>query len=48
MNNGFSKKKKVDFNGMKKNTTKSLHDVERFLKDFNNLVKYIKLYKFFK
>ena len=42
------KKKKFDFNQKKKNTIKSLSDVEYFLRDFHKLSNYIKLYKIMK
>ena len=41
-------KKKFDFNLYKKNTINSLNDVEYFLKNFNHLVKYLKLYSILK
>lgn len=43
-----SKKKKIDFNLYKKNTIKSLNDVEYFLNNFKQFSKYIKLYKIFR
>ncbi len=42
------KKNKFNFNEKKKNTIKSLTEVEAFLKDFNKINKYAKLYKIFK
>ena len=42
------KKKKPNFKTMKKNTVKSLKDVEYFLNNFGNFVKYVKLYKLLK
>lgn len=42
------KKHKVDFKNMKKNTIKSLNDVEYFLNNFENFIKYVKLYKLLK
>ncbi len=40
--------KKFDFKLYKKNTTKSLNDVEYFLNHFHHFFKYIKLYKILK
>lgn len=51
MNRGENKKppkKKFDFKLYKKNTVKSLNDIEYFLNDFNRFFKYIKLYKIIK
>lgn len=45
---GPKKKKKFDFKALKKDTCKSLNDVEHFLCNFNNFVKYIELYKILK
>lgn len=42
------KKKKLDFKCIKKDTCKSLNDVEHFLCDFNSFVRYLKLYKLMK
>lgn len=42
------KKKKINFKTCKKNTLNSLNEVEHFLRNFNGLVKYIKLYKILK
>ena len=42
------KKNKKDFNIYKKNTIKSLNEVEHFLRDFNHFMKYVKLYKILK
>lgn len=39
------KKKKLNFKTCKKNTINSLHEVEHFLRNFNQFSKYIKLYK---
>ena len=39
------KKKKINFAVLKKDTIKSLNDVEYFLCNFQNICKYIKLYK---
>lgn len=36
-------KKKLDFNCFKKNTCKSLNDVEYFLNNFSHTLKYIRL-----
>ena len=41
-------KKKVDFKSLKKNTCKSLNDVECFLDNFSHTWKYIKLIKLLK
>lgn len=41
-------KKKVDFKKLKKNTCKSLNEVECFLTDFKRFTNYIKLYKILK
>lgn len=43
-----TKKKKINFKTCKKNTCKSLNEVEHFLRNFNSFVKYIKLYKILK
>lgn len=42
------KKKKTTFKQMKKNTISSLNDVEKFLGDFKQFTRYVKIYKFFK
>ena len=42
------KKKKADFKAFKKNTIKSLGEVEYFLRDFKKFSNYIKLYKILK
>lgn len=42
------KKKKFDFNQKRKNTIKSLSEVENFLRDFKKISKYIQLYKIMK
>ena len=42
------KKKKPNIKTIKKNTGKSLNDVEYFLNNFCNFVKYVKLYKLLK
>lgn len=41
-------RKKINFNEKKKNTIKSLNDIEVFLKDFHKLKNYINLYKILK
>ena len=41
-------KKKLDFKCLKKDTCKSLNDVECFLNDFSHTWKYIKLIKLLK
>lgn len=41
-------KKNIDFKLYKKNTIKSLNDVEYFLNNFNHYFKYFKLFKLFK
>lgn len=41
-------KKKFDFKSYKKNTIKSLNEIEYFLNNFQNIAKYIKLYKILK
>lgn len=41
-------KKKLSFKSCKKNTIKSLHEVEYFLNHFNHFIKYVKLYKILK
>ena len=46
--NKKSKKNKMDFNKMKKNTIISLNEVECFLRDFKKFSNYIKLYKILK
>lgn len=46
--NKKSKKNKMDFNKMKKNTLISLNEVECFLRDFKKFSNYIKLYKILK
>ena len=43
-----SKKNKKGFKFYKKNTVKSLNEVELFLRDFNKFTRYIKLYKILK
>ena len=42
------KKKKLNFKICKKNTIKSLNEVENFLQNFGQFTKYIKLYKILK
>ncbi len=42
------KKKKLNFKTCKKNTIKSLNEVETFLRNFGQFTKYIKLYKILK
>lgn len=41
-------KKSFNFRKYKKNTFKSLNDVEYFLNNYKNFRRYIKIYKFFK
>lgn len=41
-------KKTFDFNSCKKNTIKSLNEIEYFLNNLNQAFKYIKIYKIFK
>lgn len=41
-------KKKKSFKIYRKNTMKSLNEVEHFLRDFNHFCKYVKLYKILK
>ena len=41
-------RKSFNFKCYKKNTLKSLYDVEFFLNYFNRFIKYIKLYNIFK
>lgn len=41
-------KKKFNFNEKKKNTIKSLNEVEYFLNDFKRFKRFMHLYKFFK
>ena len=41
-------KKKFIFKLYKNNTIKSLNEVEYFLNNFNNFIKYVKLYKILK
>lgn len=41
-------KKNIDFKKLKKNTCKSLNEVECFLNDFKRFSNYIKLYKILK
>ena len=43
-----SKKKKLNFKTCKKNTIKSLNEVEFFLNDFKRFTHYLKIYKLFK
>ena len=40
-----SKRKKISFSALKKDTICSLNEVEHFLCNFQNICKYIKLYK---
>ena len=47
-NNKDEKKKKINFAQKKENTICSLLEVEKFLGDFKNIWKYIKLYKILK
>lgn len=42
------KKKKIDIHQKKKNTIKSLNEVEFFLNDLKCFNRYVHLYKFFK
>lgn len=42
------KKKKLNFKCLKKDTINSLNEVEHFLCNFQNIYKYIKLYKILK
>lgn len=42
------KKGKIDFKCLKKDTINSLNEVEHFLCNFQNIYKYIKLYKVLK
>ena len=44
----MEKKKKLNFKTCKKNTIKSLNEVETFLRNFGQFTKYIKLYKILK
>ena len=44
----YNKKKKLDFKSLKKDTCKSLDDVEYFLNNFTHTWKYIKLIKLLK
>lgn len=46
--NEKGKKKKFDFNQKRKNTIRSLSEVENFLRDFKKISKYIQLYKIMK
>lgn len=41
-------KKKFNFKKCKENTVKSLYEVEHFLNNYNQFIKYIKLYKILK
>ena len=43
-----NKKSKTDFKTMKNNTVKSLNEVEYFLGNFGDLIKYAKFFKYFK
>lgn len=43
--NNSKNKKKFDFGLYKKNTIKSLNDVEYFLNNFNKVIRYLKVYK---
>ena len=42
------KRKPLNFKTCKINTIKSLNEVEHFLRNFNNIARYIKLYKILK
>ncbi len=46
--NNKNKKKSFDFNTCKKNTIKSLNEIECFLNNFHDVFRYIKLYKILK
>lgn len=48
VSNEKGKKKKFDFNQKRKNTIRSLSEVENFLRDFKKISKYIQLYKIMK
>lgn len=48
VSNENGKKKKFDFNQKRKNTIRSLSEVENFLRDFKKISKYIQLYKIMK
>lgn len=41
-------KKSFNFKSCKKNTLKSLHDVEYFLNNFKKFTRYMRIYKIFK
>ena len=41
-------KKKTDFKTYKKNTVKSLNEIEYFLNNFKKFTRYVKIYKLFK
>ena len=41
-------KNKFNFNRKKENTLTSLYDVENFLYNYKNFIKYVKLYKLFR
>ena len=47
-NSFYKKNKKIDMKKIKKNTFKSLNEVELFLHDFKRFSNYIKLYKILK
>lgn len=44
----INKKNKLSFKDCKKNTIKSLHEVEYFLNNINKAFKFINIYKFLK
>ncbi len=48
MQNNKNGKKKLSFKTYKKNTINSLNDVEHFLRNFNGIMKSIKIYKILK
>ena len=41
-------KKQIDFKTYKKNTVKSLKEIEYFLNNFKKFTRYVKIYKLFK
>lgn len=41
-------KNKVNFKNLKNNTMRSLNEIECFLNNFGNFLKYVKLYKILK
>lgn len=42
------KKNKIDFKHKKENTLNSLNEVEHFLENYKQFIKYVKLYKWFR